>query len=122
MATTRPRATNADRHVGARIRERRIQLGLTQQQMADLMGVTYQQEHKYERGINRITVGRLYTASQALGVPVAWFFDGLDDGAAAPAPARRGLLDLAREAARLSDQQIAALRAVMASMVPAEEA
>ena len=50
----RPRAQDIDRHVGARMRERRIMLGLTQQQMADLIGVTYQQAHKYEKGINRI--------------------------------------------------------------------
>ena len=52
------RATDTDRHVGVRIRERRIMLGLSQQQMADLIGVTYQQAHKYERGINRISAGR----------------------------------------------------------------
>jgi len=54
-------------------------LGLSQQQMADLIGVTYQQTHKYERGINRISAGRLYEISQALKVPVSFFFDGLDD-------------------------------------------
>jgi len=46
------RTQDIDRHVGARIRERRIMLGLTQQQLADLIGVTYQQAHKYERGIS----------------------------------------------------------------------
>ena len=46
----RPRAPDVDRHVGARMRERRIMLGLTQQQMAELIGVTYQQAHKYEKG------------------------------------------------------------------------
>ena len=56
----RPRAQDMDRHVGARMRERRIMLGLTQQQMAELIGVTYQQAHKYEKGINRIAGGRLY--------------------------------------------------------------
>ena len=49
----RARPQDVDRYVGARIRERRILLGLTQQQMADLIGVTYQQAHKYEKGINR---------------------------------------------------------------------
>ena len=48
------RTQDIDRHVGARVRERRIMLGLTQQQLADLIGVTYQQAHKYERGINRV--------------------------------------------------------------------
>src|SRR5579875_643906 len=55
-ATAAPRRSTSrtqevDRHVGARVRERRIMLGLTQQQLADLIGVTYQQAHKYERGI-----------------------------------------------------------------------
>ena len=50
----RSRAQDVDRYVGMRMRERRIMLGLTQQQMAELIGVTYQQAHKYEKGINRI--------------------------------------------------------------------
>ena len=72
-----PRANAADHHVGARIRERRIMLGLSQQQLAQMIGVTYQQAHKYERGLNRISAGRLYEIAQVLGVPVSWFFDGL---------------------------------------------
>src|ERR1043165_6249042 len=72
------RASSIDRHVGARIRERRIMLGLSQQQMADMIGVTYQQAHKYERGINRISAGRLYEITRALNVPITSFFEGLD--------------------------------------------
>ena len=63
----RARAQDADRHVGARMRQRRTMLGLTQQQMAELIGVTYQQAHKYEKGINRVAAGRLYSIAQALG-------------------------------------------------------
>jgi transcriptional regulator with XRE-family HTH domain len=65
----RARAQDADRHVGARMRERRIMLGLTQQEMAELIGVTYQQAHKYEKGINRVAAGRLYNIAQGLGLP-----------------------------------------------------
>jgi len=54
------RGTDVDRFVGGRIRERRVMLGLSQQQMANLIGVTYQQAHKYERGINRVSAGRLF--------------------------------------------------------------
>jgi transcriptional regulator with XRE-family HTH domain len=72
----RPPAQDVDRHVGARIRERRVALGLTQQQMAELIGVTYQQAHKYERGLNRIAVARLHNIAQALGVEVGYFFEG----------------------------------------------
>ena len=72
----RPRAQDVDRHVGARMRERRIMLGLTQQQMAELIGVTYQQAHKYEKGINRIAAGRLSGIAQALGVEIGYLLRG----------------------------------------------
>jgi transcriptional regulator with XRE-family HTH domain len=93
----RSRAQDVDRHVGARMRERRIMLGLTQQQMAELIGVTYQQAHKYEKGINRIASGRLYNIAQALGVEVGYFFEGIGSEKAFRAtPQQRMLLDLAR--------------------------
>ena len=78
MGKTVSRGTDADRYVGNRIRERRVMLGLSQQQMAQLIGVTYQQAHKYERGINRISAGRLYEIARVLRVPVGFFFEGLD--------------------------------------------
>ncbi|MEZ5845811.1 MAG: helix-turn-helix transcriptional regulator [Geminicoccaceae bacterium] len=93
----RSRAQDIDRHVGARMRERRIMLGLTQQQMAELIGVTYQQAHKYEKGINRIAAGRLYTIAHALGVDVSYFFEGMDgERNFKPTPQQRMLLELAR--------------------------
>ena len=67
-----------DKHVGNKIRARRVLLGYTQQQMANLIGVTYQQAHKYERGINRISAGRLYSIASALNVPINYFFEGLE--------------------------------------------
>ena len=73
----RRRAQDIDRHIGAQMGERRAMLGLAQQQMAELIGVTYQQAHKYEKGINRISGGRLYMLAQALGVEVDYFYDGL---------------------------------------------
>jgi transcriptional regulator with XRE-family HTH domain len=72
---------DVDGYVGSRIRERRVMLGLSQQQMANLIGVTYQQAHKYERGINRISAGRLYEIGRVLRVPVSYFFEGLDGNA-----------------------------------------
>ena len=94
----RSRAQDVDRHVGARMRERRVMLGLTQQQMAELIGVTYQQAHKYEKGINRVAAGRLYKIAQALGVDVAYFFEGIHSGdnAFKATPQQRMLLELAR--------------------------
>ncbi len=77
METTK-RDTDVDRQVGNRIRERRVMLGLSQQQMAVMIGVTYQQAHKYERGINRISAGRLYDIARVLRVPVGYFFEGLE--------------------------------------------
>jgi transcriptional regulator with XRE-family HTH domain len=93
----RARAQDIDRHVGARLRERRIILGLTQQQIAELIGVTYQQAHKYEKGINRISAGRLWKVAQVLGVKVSYFFEGLKtEGRVVPSPQQRMLLDLTR--------------------------
>ena len=52
-------------------------LGFTQQQLAERIGITYQQAHKYEKGINRMAASRLYKAAQVLGVDVGYFFEGL---------------------------------------------
>jgi transcriptional regulator with XRE-family HTH domain len=81
MTKPATREVDVDGYVGGRIRERRVMLGLSQQQMANLIGVTYQQAHKYERGINRISAGRLYEIARVLRVPVSYFFDGLEGNA-----------------------------------------
>jgi transcriptional regulator with XRE-family HTH domain len=65
-----------DRHVGRRIRMRRIQVGLSQERLADSLGVTFQQVQKYEKGANRITMSRMRIVSQVLGVPMAYFTEG----------------------------------------------
>src|SRR4051794_27400737 len=67
-------AQEVDYHVGRRIRERRTMLGLTQQQVAERIGVTYQQAHKYEIGDNRVSAGRLYQIAQGVGVEPGYFF------------------------------------------------
>jgi transcriptional regulator with XRE-family HTH domain len=100
------RTQDVDRHVGARIRERRIMLGLTQQQLADLIGVTYQQAHKYERGINRVSAGRLFEIAQVLSVPVSYFFDGLaENGGRGITPRERMCLELARNFAQIPNER-----------------
>lgn len=82
-----PRAMAAvDVHVGQRIRERRILLGWTQAQVAEMLGVTYQQAHKYETGVNRVSAGRLYEIAQGLQVPIKYFYEGMGPGAVDPMP------------------------------------
>jgi len=101
------RATMVDKYVGLRIRERRIAVGLSQQQLASIVGVTYQQQHKYERGMNRISAGRLFTLAQALGIEPAWFFEGVpeQDGPKEPAPRQRLHLELMRNFASIKDEK-----------------
>ena len=103
----RPRPQDTDRHIGARLRERRLSLGLTQQQLAELIGVTCQQAHKYEKGVNRIAAGRLSSIAQALGVPVGYFFDGLTTtpGAVKASPQQRLMLELTRNFMAISDRR-----------------
>ncbi len=101
------RASLADRHVGGRIRERRIMLGLSQQQLAQMIGVTYQQAHKYERGLNRISAGRLYGIAQVLSVPVSWFFEGLaaESQLSEMTHRQRMCLELARNFAAIENEK-----------------
>lgn len=68
-----------DVHLGKRLRRRRRLLGLTQQQLAGACGVRFQQIQKYECGANRISAARLWQLSEALEVPVGYFYDGLSD-------------------------------------------
>jgi transcriptional regulator with XRE-family HTH domain len=68
-----------DLHVGARIRLRRRMQGVSQEKLADALGLTFQQVQKYERGANRVSASKLYEIAAALRSPVAYFFDGLAD-------------------------------------------
>lgn len=70
-----------DQHLGNRVRRRRRLLGLTQHQLAQKVGVRFQQVQKYECGSNRISAARIWQLANALEVPVAYFYDGLTDGA-----------------------------------------
>jgi len=73
----RKEARVIDAHVGQRIRGRRTELGMSQTQVADALGVTFQQVQKYERGANRVGASRLYDLSNILDRPVEYFFEGL---------------------------------------------
>ena len=81
-------------------------LGFTQQQLADLIGVTYQQAHKYERGINRVSAGRLFEIAHVLSVPVNHFFEGLDgEHGRAVSPRERMCLELARNFSQIPNER-----------------
>ncbi|HYF53401.1 MAG TPA: helix-turn-helix transcriptional regulator [Salinarimonas sp.] len=73
-----------DAHVGARLRARRIEVGITQIALGEHLGVTFQQIKKYEKGVNRIAAGRLHRAAELLGVPVAHFYEGFTPIAQGP--------------------------------------
>ena len=95
-----------DDHVGGRIRERRIMLGLTQQQLAELIEVTYQQAHKYERGINRVSAGRLFEIARALSAPITYFFEGIGEEGPRPIlPHQRTLLEITRNIAEIRNEK-----------------
>ncbi|MEM6373347.1 MAG: helix-turn-helix transcriptional regulator [Pseudomonadota bacterium] len=72
-------AHSVDVHVGKRIRQRRWLIGMTQQTLADLVGIKFQQIQKYETGSNRVSASRLWDIGEAMGVPVAFFFEGIKD-------------------------------------------
>jgi len=68
-------ATSIDKHVGTRMRVRRILLGMSQEKLGDALGITFQQIQKYEKGTNRIGASRLHAMAGVLGVPVQFFYD-----------------------------------------------
>ncbi|MGH6871656.1 MAG: helix-turn-helix domain-containing protein [Rhizomicrobium sp.] len=89
-------ANAIDRLVGERVRERRAELGMSQEMLARKLGLSFQQIQKYEKGTNRISAGRLFVIAQALAMPVAQFFEQVIDAVhrnpgfaedAAPSPA-----------------------------------
>jgi transcriptional regulator with XRE-family HTH domain len=69
-----------DAHVGKRIRHRRWMVGMTQQQLADKVGIKFQQIQKYETGMNRVSASRLWDIAESLDVAISFFFEGLADG------------------------------------------
>ena len=114
-----------DIHVGSRVRLRRTLLGLSQEKLADAIGLTFQQVQKYERGANRIGASRLFELSRVLDVPVSFFFDdmasevssrhtghaaGMAEQGQAPfeadALAKRETLELVRAYYRITDPQV----------------
>ena len=68
---------DADRHIGSQIRARRIAIGMSQEKLGDLLGLTFQQVQKYEKGMNRVGASRLLEIATILQVPVTYFYEGL---------------------------------------------
>ena len=81
-----------DRHVGSRVRMRRVMLGMSQEKLGDALGLTFQQVQKYEKGTNRIGASRLQQISRTLDVPPAFFFEGAPsfEAMAKPEPGQMG--------------------------------
>lgn len=82
MATKAPNPI--DKHVGARVRMRRLLIGMSQEKLGTALGITFQQIQKYEKGANRIGASRLQQMSDVLGVPVAYFFEDAQGEALPP--------------------------------------
>lgn len=103
-----------DFHVGKRIRRRRRLLGLTQQQLAESVGIRFQQIQKYESGANRVSASRLYEIAEALDAPVQYFYEGLEssgvepaadgDGVASDILSQKETLDLVRAYYKLNER------------------
>jgi len=107
--------------LGTLIASVRQAAGLTQQQLAEMIGVTYQQAHKYERGINRISAGRLYEIAHVLTVPVNYFFEGIDnDPTRAVSPRERMCLELARNFAQIPNERHQEALGALARVLAAE--
>jgi transcriptional regulator with XRE-family HTH domain len=115
-----------DAHVGGRVRQRRTELGLSQESLGAAMGLSFQQIQKYEKGASRIGAGRLFQVARALDVPPAYFFAGIDGAAprlAAPPLSgkaddrpRRQVLELVQAFNRIGD---AAMRRRLLAMIKA---
>ncbi|WP_439813900.1 helix-turn-helix domain-containing protein [Zavarzinia sp. CC-PAN008] len=108
-----------DVHVGQRLRERRLGLGMSQSALAEKIGLTFQQVQKYERGANRLSASVLYEVASVLDVPISFFFDGLGDGPVKPvedARAERSVLVLARAIRDLPQDQRTSLTALVSAL------
>lgn len=99
---TKGTANEIDKHVGLQIRSRRTLLGLSQEKLADAVGVTFQQIQKYERGTNRVSASRLFNFSKALDVSLEYFYHGLE--AANNGSTKYGVSDNEQQAFGSSEQ------------------
>jgi len=112
------RTKRIDAHVGERIRLRRTEAGLTQEQLASALDISYQQIQKYETGANRVSAGRMLEIARKLGVEVGDFFEGLQDSGAGPplehGGHQRSAIELVRTFGQIKDPEV---RAAIAGLV-----
>ncbi|MEM1146725.1 MAG: helix-turn-helix transcriptional regulator [Pseudomonadota bacterium] len=113
-------AGDVDRLVGDRIRRRRILMGLTQDQLGESLGISYQQIQKYETGANRVSAGRLYLIAARLDVSPGWFFDPVKSDASSEdfdeLGSSRLLMEFVRSFAKINDER---LKSILVSLVRA---
>jgi transcriptional regulator with XRE-family HTH domain len=125
--------TDADKHIGLRIRLRRISIGMSQERLGEILGLTFQQIQKYEKGMNRVGAGRLVEVAEALGVTVGYFFEGYVKAGASDSPgddiqpliSTPDSLAMARAFARISDlavrKKLVAMVESVADALPAAD-
>ncbi|MBO6764146.1 helix-turn-helix domain-containing protein [Maricaulis sp.] len=119
-----------DLHVGKRLRRRRRLLGLTQQQLAESVGIRFQQIQKYECGANRVSASRLFELAESLDVPVQYFYEGLsqrdqadnDSRLSADILSQKETMDLIRAYYRLGERPRKRLLELAKSLEPDEPA
>ena len=85
MVVQKKQANPVDAQVGNRVRLRRMLIGMSQEKLGEMLGLTFQQVQKYEKGVNRIGAGRLFHISQILSVPIDYFYEGVVDQLPGPA-------------------------------------
>ena len=105
MARRRRELSNAaaiNAHVGRRIRECRIMLGLTQREFAEMIGISNRQAYKYERGIISVSAGRLFEIASVLSAPITYFYEGLEEeGPQQMMPRQRKLIEITQSVAEI---------------------
>jgi transcriptional regulator with XRE-family HTH domain len=85
--------TVVDQHVGARVRAARLEAGKSQTEVAESLGLTFQQVQKYEKGMNRISAGKLHELSRLFDIPVQFFFEGMAGAVSRRGDSKRAALD-----------------------------
>ncbi|MBP7190046.1 MAG: helix-turn-helix transcriptional regulator [Rickettsiaceae bacterium] len=120
MARQNDYIAQVDKFIGNKIYSLRLSKGLSRQQLADTIGVTHQQLQKYEKGVNRIAVGRLVLIAKALGKGVDFFYEGLDKGESEPTLTKhqRMCIEVSRNFMKInSPEHQAAVNSLVKSLV-----